>query len=76
MVITHHHLGYYNVFHKCSPHQKNNEIFKNFISFYNISSYLLSTKMSQDNSNQKRHHKHDRHGNRFRGDNVTKAIRL
>lgn len=35
--------------------QKYHEIFKNFVSFYNINSYLLSTKMSQDNTNQKRH---------------------
>lgn len=29
--------------------------------------------MSQDNPNQKRHHKHDKHCNSFQGDNVTKA---
>ena len=32
--------------------------------------------MSQDNPNQKRHHKHDRHCNSFRGDNITRAICL
>lgn len=35
--------------------QKYHEIFKNFVRFYNINSYLLSTNMSQDNTNQKRH---------------------
>lgn len=35
--------------------QKYREIFKSFVSFYNINSYLLSSKMSQDSTNQKRH---------------------